>query len=442
MTETLLTCWRETVRRAPDALAVIDGATSRRWSRAELATASEEWTHATAAGSALAGRRVLVAEPNGSSWLHVFLGLLQLGAIPVPADSTEPAAALAEQARALRAAALWHGGQLHPLSGATRTRRRDLCLIKLTSGSTGIPKALPFTHAQMLADGRQVCASMGIRPGDLNLAVIPLGHSYGLGNLVVPLLEQGTAMLCVASPLPQALAADCARWRPTVFPAVPTLLRAMVRSEIATEQLGSLRLVLSAGAALPAEVAAAFAEQFGRRVHGFYGASETGGICFDRTGDATLTGRSVGAPLDGVRLLFRRGQRVTVASPAVGGRGRFSPADRAALDAGGELVLLGRAGRTVKIAGRRLDLAEVENALLALPGVHAACVLAHPQRPDALLAAVAADRPGTELRAQLAERLAPWKIPARILASPELPHTARGKLDRRAVGKLLKHACE
>ena len=99
-------------------------------------------------------------------------------------------------------------------------------------------------------------------------------------------------------------------------------------------------------------------------------------------------------------------------------------------------MLLGRAGRTVKIAGRRLDLAEVENALLALPGVRAVCVVPHPLRPDALAAAVASDRPGGELREQLAGRLAPWKIPARILARPELPLTERGKTDRRAVTKL------
>ena len=54
-----------------------------------------------------------------------------------------------------------------------------------------------------------------------------------------------------------AARADCASRRPTVFPAVPTLLRAMVRSELAPAQLSSLRLVISAGAALPAEVAAA-----------------------------------------------------------------------------------------------------------------------------------------------------------------------------------------
>lgn len=441
MAETLLTCWQATVRRAPDALAVIDGATGRRWSRGQLAAASQAWSQTAPAGNALAGRRVLVAEPNGPGWLQVFLGLLQLGAIPVPADSTEPAAALAEQAHALRAAALWHAGSLHPIPGATRHRRCGLCLVKLTSGSTGTPKALPFTHAQMLADSRQICAAMSIGPADLNLAVIPLGHSYGLGSLVVPLLDQGTAMVCVASPLPQALAADCARWRPTVFPCVPTLLRAMVRSELDPAQLASLRLVISAGATLPPEVATAFAERFHQRVHGFYGASETGGICYDRTGDASLTGRSVGTPLGGVRLQWRRGNRFTVVSPAVGGNGSFSPADRAELSSAAELVLLGRTGRTVKIAGRRLDLAEVENALCALPGVRAACVLAHPQRPDALMAAVASDRRGAELRTELAARLAPWKIPARILALPDLPVTERGKTDRTAVAEQLRQAC-
>ncbi len=437
MSLSLLDLWRQTVRRAPDALAVIDGATGRRWSRAELAAVAEDWSRTVAGGHDLAGRRVLVAEPNGAQWLHVFLGLLQLGAIPIPADSTEPAAALAEQARGLRAAALWHAGALLPFSGATRHRRSDLCLFKLTSGSTGVPKALPFTHAQMLADGRQVSASMGIGPADLNLAVIPLGHSYGLGNLVVPLLDQGTPLLCVASPLPQALATDIARWRPTAFPAVPTLLRALVRSDIAPEQLASLRLVISAGAALPPELAAEFASKFGRRVHNFYGASETGGICYDATGEATLTGANVGAPMVGVRLRFRAGRRFAVESAAVGGTGRFSPADRGQLDAGGGLVLLGRAGRTVKIAGRRLDLAEVEKALLALPGMRAACVIPHPQRADALAAAVASDRTGAELRAELATRVAPWKIPAHILPLPELPVTERGKTDRKAVERLL-----
>jgi acyl-coenzyme A synthetase/AMP-(fatty) acid ligase len=316
-------------------------------------------------------------------------------------------------------------------------RRHDLCLVKLTSGSTGTPRARRFTHAQMLGDGRQVCATMGIRPDDLNLAIIPLGHSYGLGNLVIPLLAQGTALVCSASPLPNVLATDCSRWHPTVFPAVPTLLRALARANVDPSDFASLRLVISAGSTLPPNDATAFAKKFGRRVHGFYGTSETGGISYDRTGEATLTGRSVGAPLDGVTLRWRQGQRFAVQSPAVMAGGSFSPADRGRLNEFGELVLLGRSGRLVKIAGRRLDLAEIEAALRAVPGVRGAYAMAHPTLADALAAAVEADLSPADLRQALQKRLALWKIPERLLILPEFPHTARGKTDRRKIEALL-----
>jgi long-chain acyl-CoA synthetase len=431
-------CWQATVRRAPAALAVIDGESGRAWTRAELADASAEWQAQLPSGTTLARRLVLMAEPNGARWFEVFLGLLLADAIPVPVDSTEPVAALIETARAIGAAWIWHAGRLEPVASRRPVRRRDLCLIKLTSGSTGIPRARRFTHAAMIGDGHQVCASMGIRPGDLNLAVIPLGHSYGLGNLVVPLLAQGTALLCAASPLPNVLSADCAHWRPTVFPAVPTLLRSLVRADVAPAAFSSLRLVISAGAPLSSDEAAGFAARFGQRVHGFYGASETGGISYDRTGDATLTGRSVGTPMEGVTLRWRRGRRFAVESAAVMGDGCFVPADRGCLNELGELVLLGRAGRLVKIAGRRLDLAEIESALRAVPGVRDACAIAHPQRADALAAAVVTGLSTAELRQTLRTRLSPWKIPERLLILPEFPHTARGKTDRRQIEALLK----
>ena len=430
-------CWRETVRRSPTALAVIDGDSGRRWTRAELSAAAEAWRAQLPPGCALEGRFVLTAEPNGAQWFQVFLGLLLAGAIPVPADATEPAATLMETARSVGAAWIWQGGRLTLVAHRRPVRRRDLCLVKLTSGSTGVPRARRFTHAQMLGDGSQVCATMGIRPDDLNLAVIPLGHSYGLGNLVVPLLAQGTPLVCVASPLPNVLAADCAHWHPTVFPAVPTLLRALARAEVDPADFASLRLVISAGSALPPDEASAFLVKFGRRVHGFYGASETGGISYDQSGEATLTGRSAGAPMQGVTLRWRRGQRFAVQSAAVMGGGSFAPADRGRLNELGELVLVGRAGRLVKIAGRRLDLAEIEAALRAVPGVRDACALAHPELPDALAAAVATDLAPADVRQALRAKLAPWKIPERLLVLPEFPHTARGKTDRRRIEALL-----
>jgi long-chain acyl-CoA synthetase len=437
MPTTLLSQWQKLVRLAPQATAVIEATGENVFSRAELAARAETWRAART--EPLAGQRVVFALPNRAAWFEVFLGLLQAGAVPAAIDATEPPAAQRELARVVGATWLWSDGRLEKVSAPRRPRRHDLCLLKITSGSTGMPRALPFTHAQILADGRQVCRAMGIIPGDLNLAVIPLGHSYGLGNLVVPLLAQGTPLVCASAPMPHALAADCARWRPTVFPAVPALLRALAASDIAIDALRSLRLVISAGAPLPAETAHAFFAKTGHSPQVFYGTSETGGITFDRDGEATREGRSVGTPLAGVRLRVGRGRRFVVASAAVGGRGQFSPADHAELDVHGELVLLGRAGRMVKIAGRRLDLTEVEAALRRVPGVRDALAAPHPARPDELAAALATDLPANVVRSALRERLAAWKIPRLIIVLPSFPLTARGKTDTRALQALLEH---
>jgi acyl-coenzyme A synthetase/AMP-(fatty) acid ligase len=276
---------------------------------------------------------------------------------------------------------------------------------------------------------------MGILPGDANLASIPLGYSYGLGNLVAPLIIQGTRIICASSPLPHALASDARTHGATVFPTVPPVLGALVASDVAPESFAGVRLVISAGSPLSPEVSRAFAGKFGVRVHGFYGTSETGGIAFDRTGRATLAGRSVGTPIANVGIAFGPGGRFTVSSPAVLGRGRFSPADRGRLNGNGELVLLGRTDRVVKIGGRRVDLAEIESALRAVPGVRDA--FAHLTSGARLTAAVSADAGAADIRAHLRARLAAWKVPSRIIALPQFPATARGKTDTRKLRQVL-----
>ncbi|HXN36114.1 MAG TPA: class I adenylate-forming enzyme family protein [Opitutaceae bacterium] len=434
--------WEDTVAESPSAVALVEASTGRAWTRAELAAGAAQWAvaHARpAAGSPLAGRRVAMSVPNGAEWLHVFLGLLCAGAVPAPIDPGEPEESRISAARAIGARWIWHAGRLHSLGPASPAGRRapSECLVKMTSGSTGAPRGLSFSHAQMEADGRQVCRTMGIGPGDASLATIPLGYSYGLGNLVVPLLLQGSRVVCASSALPHAIASDAARWSPTVFPSVPAVLRALVASDVARESLASVRLVVSAGSPLAPETGRAFAAKFGKRIHSFYGASETGGIAFDRSGDATLSGRGVGTPLLGVRIRFGAGGRFVVSSPAVMGRGRFAPADRAALNEHGELVLGGRTDRVVKVAGRRLGLAEIEAAIRSLPGVRDA--FAHMSAaPGAVLsAAVCADCAGTEIRRGLRSRLASWKIPSRILVLAEFPATPRGKADAGRLRQLL-----
>ncbi len=440
---TLLSRWNSLVQAAPNERALVEGTTGRVFSRAELNRRSEALTSSLPADDQLAQRRVAFSQSNGADWLALFLSLLRAGAVPLPIDGSEPAAAQRQIAAAAGAALLWHEGHLESLAEALEpVREEGVALVKLTSGSTGAPRAIPFTHEEMIADGRQICATMDLRPTDLNYALIPLGHSYGLGNLVVPLLIQGTPLLCASSPLPQAIAGDLARWNPTVFPLVPALLRALSLADVSPSALQSLRVIISAGAALPAEIAQGFQAKFGKTIHGFYGSSETGGIAYDRSGDATLEGRAVGTPLEGVRIVADAGERIKIASAAVFSRGNpdrlegfpaYSPADRAAFNERGELVLLGRIGRMVKIAGRRLDLAELEQTFRRLPGIRDAYICTHPDARDELATVVASDLSAAEIRALFRRDLAPWKCPKRILVIPEFPLTPRGKTDTRAL---------
>ena len=439
MSQALLQAWERTLRRRGGDRAVVQAGNGLSVTFRELDARASAWLRAHAPEpTQLKGRAVVFAAANGIGWLEIFLGLLKAGAVAVPLDAAEPPVAQRRLAAALRAGFWWDGAKLEALAGAKRYRDPALCLIKLTSGTTGQPRALVFTAGQLLADGRQVTTTMGIGPRDLNYALIPLGHSYGLGNLTVPLLAQGVPLVCGTAPLPHAIAADFARWRPTVFSGVPAMWRALAASDLA---LPGLRLGISAGAPLPSEVAREFAARFGRRLHSFYGSSETGGIAYDRTGAGTLAGE-VGRAMRGVKLTGLSGARLQVSSAAVlmygnrrrvGAQGAWIMPDRVALNARGGVTLLGRRGTTVKIAGRRVNLAEVSERLRRLPGVREVWAGVSAGADPVLGAVVATDRTVAELRAALLADTAPWKIPKKLLAVAALPVTARGKTDTRAL---------
>jgi acyl-coenzyme A synthetase/AMP-(fatty) acid ligase len=446
MSHALLRAWERTLVRCGGDRAVVQAEDGASVTFRELDARAAAWLTMHAPDpAALDGRAVVFAMANSIGWLEMFLGLLKAGAVLVPLDAAEPPMAQQRFAASLRARCWWDGTKLEAVAGNRRFRDPAVCLIKLTSGTTAQPRALVFTAGQLLADGRQVTSTMGIRRGDLNYALIPLGHSYGLGNLTVPLLAQGVPLVCGTAALPHAIAADFARWRPTVFPGVPALWRALAASDLA---LPGLRLGLSAGAPLPPEVARDFAGRFGQRLHSFYGSSETGGIAYDRNGEAAFAGE-VGRAMRGVRLTGLGGGRLQVSSAAVlthgnrrraGKHGAWVMQDRVALNGRGGVTLLGRRGTTVKIAGRRVDLAEVSGRLLRLPGVRDAWTGVSAGTEPVLGAVVATERTAAELRAALLADTAAWKIPKKLIVVATLPVTARGKTDTRALQAMTSEA--
>src|SRR5258708_7575336 len=95
--------------------------------------------------------------------------------------------------------------------------------VKTTSASTGAPRMIAFTAAQLAADAANIVGTMGLRRDWPNLGVISLAHSYGFSNLVLPLLLHGIPLVLLDSALPEAVRGAAAALPEITLPAVPAL---------------------------------------------------------------------------------------------------------------------------------------------------------------------------------------------------------------------------
>ncbi len=326
----------------------------------------------------------------------------------------------------------------------------DADFLKLTSGTTGAPRAIRFSAAQLLADCTAVCDTMGITSSDLNYGVISWAHSYGFSNLVLPLLCRGVPVVATEDRLPRAILAGLAATGATVFPAVPVFFQKL--ASLDAPPLPKLRLCISAGAQLAIDVAARFRQRFGVKVHSFYGSSECGGICYDATDDVAPEG-FVGQPMQNVRLVVEQG-RLAVHSPAAGLG--YWPQDDAAL-AGGcflpedlveqtdtGITIKGRLSDFINIAGRKLNPAEIERVIREHPAVREVVVFGVPSslRGEEPTACIVGDAAVEEFTAFAASRLAPWQMPKHFWLVPSLPVNERGKLSRRDLAARWAARCD
>lgn len=404
---------------------------------------------------------------NGPAFLAGLLALRRTGHVPLLLDPFAPAVDRDRAASAVGASAIvscatgWPDSALElsiaSLNSITETLPDAVAVIKLTSGSTGTPRGVAMTEAQLLSDEAALATAMGIRADDRLLCTLPLSHSYGLSTLALAALVRGVSLVLPADNGPFAPLIAAQELSATVFPTVPTYLQALLRMSQPPPWPGSIRLVISAGAVLPAQTAAEFRQAFGLPVHVFYGSSECGGICYDRDGGAAERG-TVGVPVDGVEISMSPSSSgdddaglVTVRSTAVGVSylpqadrrlrdGRFETMDLAGWQ-NGELRLKGRADFVINLHGKKVDPSEVERVIAALPGVNEAVVLAV-AAPDggeivrAVVATSSRDLNYARIAAWCRDRLAQHKVPRSIIVVDEIPRTARGKIDRMALVKM------
>jgi acyl-coenzyme A synthetase/AMP-(fatty) acid ligase/acyl carrier protein len=327
-----------------------------------------------------------------------------------------------------------------PVSAATPVL--GLC----TSGSSGLPKVVELDWESLLANAGSFARAAGYGPTDVLWCTTPLAHLFCLGAGVLAGLLSGSTVLLGQGMLASAEFERLAvAKQPTVLLSVPFLFRRYLQMlRDAPEIVASLRLraAIAAGEPVSPELISAWREVTGSGLLAHYGLTEGGQITLaDGNGDA-----GVGRPLEDVeveiddegQVLVRRrppARPYRVVGQETHPEGWYATGDLGRLDRRGNLHIGGRADNRINVAGKKVDPAEVEEALSACEGI-ADCAVASVEESGGTLVvaflcldeAIAPD--DGEIRAQLAERLSPHKLPRSFVRVAEIPRTLTGKIRR------------
>lgn len=442
---------------------------SRRSTIGEVDALSRALADRIAASNLPHGGLTGLAAPNGPAFLAGFLALRRAGQTAFFLDPLAPAEDRRRIVTALGASAVLECASAWPGSAADfRLARAEhsiappelpgVATVMLTSGSTGVARGVTMRAENLMADEAALAVTMGFRAEDRLVAAIPMSHSYGFTTLVLSAILRGLRLVIPDDQGPLAPLDAARELDATVFPTVPAYLQAVVRMSDPPAWPQRIRLVISAGALLPAATAAQFRETYAQPVHAFYGSSECGGICYDREGGAAERG-TVGSPVEGVRVSLKplaseeEGEGIVVVESASVGdtylplpdvrlaAGRFETSDLGSW-CGEELELRGRVDHVINVRGWKVDPSEVERVLLMLDGVEEAIVMgvASPEGRGDMVRAVIACPSGRldypDVVRWCRSHLADHKVPRSVVIVDAIPRTSRGKIDRSTLVRL------
>ena len=457
--DAILTAWERTCANNRDRAAIFDS--RRKVARTFLEIEDRARQLADELEGIAPGQVLAIQIGNHPDWPSLFLACLRKRVVVLPLEQTisdeqrASAFQLCHVAAVVVAAAIPDGGavEILPLSAAAARiswSENPPVLLKFTSGTTGVPRAVRFRSEQLLADCQNICETMGITERDVNFGVIPISHSYGFSNLLTPMIVRGVSLALSNDRIPRAIIDGLAKTRATVFPGMPVFYQSFCEMND-SPPLPNLRLCISAGAPLPIETAQAFLEKFRCEIHSFYGASECGGICYVR--ETQPIPGFVGGAMCGVALELvdpgASSSLVRVRSRAVAdgyfpvpdedklGHGIFVPDDLLEKGARGYRIV-GRSSDLINVAGKKVHPAEVEAEILRCKGVQKAVVFGREsERRNQEVAAcvVAKGLTEEELLAHCRARLSSWQAPRRIYFVEAIPVNERGKTSRRELAR-------
>ncbi len=487
----------ESARRAPGKTAVILGEATITYG--ELDTLSDRAAAGLSVAGLQAGDRVGLQLPNITEFVVAYFGILKAGGVVVPMNPLLKAreiefqlsdsgartlithgGSLGEAAKAAEAAGLGTlyvvgdadgvpsaaaferllaGGpsspQLTPVSPA------DPAVIIYTSGTTGAPKGAVLSHFTLYMNADLSGRLFEVNDSDVVIVVLPLFHIFGLSSIMNVCVLLGGTMSLVPRFDPVAVLATIQRDRVTIFEGVPTMYVALLNAPgLDRYDLSSLRVAVSGGAPIPAEVIDAFEHRFGVAILEGYGLSETSSTTTFNVSAAERKVYSVGKPIWSVRVqiwdeqgrplppgpdhvgeIVVRGPNVMTgyhANPEATAQafagGWFHTGDLGYFDLDGYLFIVDRIKDLIIRGGYNVYPREVEEVLYAHPAVAEAAVVGV---PDAKLGeevhAIVTIKPGqtataAELTDYVKQRVAAYKYPRSIEFRDSLPKSATGKI--------------
>ncbi|MEO8362032.1 MAG: benzoate-CoA ligase family protein, partial [Vicinamibacteria bacterium] len=350
-----------------------------------------------------------------------------------------------------------------------KTHRDDAAIWLFSGGTTGRPKGVVQTHRSFVNTTELYAkGSMRYVASDITLSVPKLFFGYATGsNLIFPFSAGATAVVFKEKTTPDALFALIAKHKPTILINVPTMIHQMTsHPDAAKQDLSSIRASTSAGEALSEELYKRWQKLFGVPMLDGLGTAEMWHIFLTNTVDSVRPG-SLGKAVPGfdVRVCDDDGNELPQGETGFlwvrGGsraiaywhemdktqqvfRGEwYASRDMVRQDEDGFFHYCGRDDDMLKVGGRWLAPAEVENCLQQHSNVSEVAVVGVPDaqglvKPWAYVVARACEVDGrdafvAELRAFTLQKLEPYKAPRQIVILESMPRTHLGKIDRGAL---------
>jgi long-chain acyl-CoA synthetase len=474
-------------RERPERTALVFG--DRRWTYAELDREAGQVAAGLARLGLRPGERACLHLPNRPEFVLAYYGCQKLGVTPVALNVTYVRDELTYIARDSEAAAILSGAPFaaqlpesrdtpsvrvrvgtgqpgavpfeallaDPPIRAQERDREDVAAILYTSATTGRPKGVMLTHANVVSNTHATVRHLRMTPEDRGLCALPLFHCFGQNFIMNALVTCGGMLILQERFVPAEFLAALAHHRVTILYAVPTMYIVLLAGGLPTHDLSALRLAFSAAAMLPGDVEQRWTAATGLPISQGYGLTESSPFATYNHEREHRPG-SVGTPIENVEVRVVDEQDREVSDGALGelvirgpnvmrgylGKpqetaetlrgGWLHSGDIGRKDADGYFYVVDRVKDMINVAGFKVFPREVEEVLFEHPAVAEVAVLGRPDPVKGeIVRACVVLRSGfsvtaEELIARCRGRVAPYKVPAVVEFLSSLPKSPTGKI--------------